>query len=263
MLMVMTFCSPPYSASASASAVSVLPTPEVPAQHEHADGLVGVVEPGARGLDALGDHVQAMVAGRSRAGPGVSASRSTVSISFLTMRPTGMPVQSATTLRPRPGSRPGQDQRRSPCRAAQLGLQAGSRVQLAGQQGGARCARRFARFRRWPAGLALDRAGARAIWPAAPGCGRPAPSRPASVSPAPSRRALGAQLRAGIGLPRADVSMPMAASRAMMSSSVCSASMRRRQSSTSAGVACWLTATRAQAVSSRLTALSGSWRAGM
>jgi hypothetical protein len=38
---------------------------------------------------------------------------------------------------------------------------------------------------------------------------------------------------------------------------------RRRQSSSSAGVACWLIATRAQAVSSRLTALSGSWRAGM
>jgi hypothetical protein len=39
--------------------------------------------------------------------------------------------------------------------------------------------------------------------------------------------------------------------------------MRLRLSSTSAGVACWLTATRAQAVSSRLTDLSGSWRAGM
>ena len=39
--------------------------------------------------------------------------------------------------------------------------------------------------------------------------------------------------------------------------------MRRRESSTSGGVACWLTATRAHVVSSRLTALSGSWRAGM
>ena len=46
-------------------------------------------------------------------------------------------------------------------------------------------------------------------------------------------------------------------SRPMMPSSVSSASMRLRQSSTSAGVACWLTATRAQAVSSRLTALVG------
>ena len=37
----------------------------------------------------------------------------------------------------------------------------------------------------------------------------------------------------------------------------------RRQSSSCAGTACWLIATRAHAVSSRLTALSGSWRAGM
>jgi hypothetical protein len=64
--------------------------------------------------------------------------------------------------------------------------------------------------------------------------------------------------------PRArPMSMPMAFSRPMMPSSVSSASMRLRASSTSAGVACRLTATRAQAVSSRLTDLSGSWRAGM
>jgi hypothetical protein len=62
---------------------------------------------------------------------------------------------------------------------------------------------------------------------------------------------------------RSAVSMPMAFSRPMMPSSVFSASMRLRQSSTSAGVACRLTATRAQAVSIRLTDLSGSWRAGM
>ncbi len=59
------------------------------------------------------------------------------------------------------------------------------------------------------------------------------------------------------------VSMPMAVSRAMISSSTFKPSIRRRQSSTSAGTACWLMATRAQAVSSRLTALSGNWRAGM
>jgi hypothetical protein len=58
-------------------------------------------------------------------------------------------------------------------------------------------------------------------------------------------------------------SMPMASSRPMISCSTVSPSMRRMQSSTSGGVACCDTATRAQAVSSRLTALSGSWRAGM
>ena len=47
------------------------------------------------------------------------------------------------------------------------------------------------------------------------------------------------------------------------SSSVASASIRRWLSSTCAGTACWLTATRAQAVSRRLTDLSGSCRAGM
>ena len=42
MLMVMMFCSPPYSASASASAVSVLPTPEVPASMKTPIGLFGL-----------------------------------------------------------------------------------------------------------------------------------------------------------------------------------------------------------------------------
>jgi hypothetical protein len=49
----------------------------------------------------------------------------------------------------------------------------------------------------------------------------------------------------------------------MMPLSTSSAWRRRRISSTSAGVACCDIATRAQAVSSKLTALSGSCRAGM
>ena len=57
--------------------------------------------------------------------------------------------------------------------------------------------------------------------------------------------------------------MPTLASRPMISSSVSSDSIWRWQYSSDAGVLCWLTATRAQAVSSTLTALSGSWRAGM
>src|SRR6266850_2096711 len=39
--------------------------------------------------------------------------------------------------------------------------------------------------------------------------------------------------------------------------------MRRRESSTSAGTACWLMATRAEAVSINLIALSGNWAAGI
>ena len=50
---------------------------------------------------------------------------------------------------------------------------------------------------------------------------------------------------------------------APVSAAVSKASIARRQSSTSAGTACWLTATRALAVSSKLTDLSGNCRAGM
>ena len=64
MLMVIRFCSPPYSASASASAVSVLPTPEGPHSMNTPIGLLRIVEPGARGLDALGDHLPAHGPGR-------------------------------------------------------------------------------------------------------------------------------------------------------------------------------------------------------
>ena len=42
MLMVIMFCSPPYSASASASAVSVLPTPEGPQSMNTPIGLLGL-----------------------------------------------------------------------------------------------------------------------------------------------------------------------------------------------------------------------------
>ena len=49
----------------------------------------------------------------------------------------------------------------------------------------------------------------------------------------------------------------------MIFSSVSIRPRRRWQSSIGAGMAFWLIATRAQAVSIRLTALSGSWRAGM
>ncbi|MCY1439639.1 hypothetical protein D9M71_558830 [compost metagenome] len=45
MLMVMMLCSPPYMASARASAVSVLPTPEVPASRNTPMGLFGLSRP--------------------------------------------------------------------------------------------------------------------------------------------------------------------------------------------------------------------------
>ena len=58
-------------------------------------------------------------------------------------------------------------------------------------------------------------------------------------------------------------SAPAAVSRSMIFSSVSIRPSRRWQSSIGAGMAFWLIATRAQAVSIRLTALSGNWRAGM
>ncbi len=79
----------------------------------------------------------------------------------------------------------------------------------------------------------------------------------------PTSRSFSAASNALTDSSRSAVGMPMAASRAMMPISVSSASMRRCESSTSAGTACRLMATRADAVSSRLTDLSGSWRAGM
>ncbi len=96
MLMVMTFCSPPYMASAKASAVSVLPTPEVPASMNTPIGLLGLSRP-AREVwmrlaiisSAWSWPMMRFFRCRSRL--------STVSISLRAMRPTGMPVQSATT----------------------------------------------------------------------------------------------------------------------------------------------------------------------
>ena len=174
--------------------------------------------------------------------------------------------------RPPPARRPtGRISGVSPCSARELRLQA---VQLGQQRARARrppalrpAARRRRRgaARRRAAG-AVDRLVAAAQLRAQrERSRRPAPSRPASAARAPPA-ALVARPRASPRSSRralgdVDADRLLAADDARARSR--SASMRRWQSSTSAGVACWLTATRAQAVSSRLTALSGSWRAGM
>jgi hypothetical protein len=163
----------------------------------------------------------------------------------------------------------GQDQRRLALQRGQLGLHL-----AAGQVGGAESRLGAAAAAGIAAGLARAAgfqraAGAfhrleplRAAWRAGPAVRRPGLFLlPARVQRGQARTLAWPAAR-WLGLALA-VSMPMAFSRPMMPSSVSSASMRLRQSSTSAGVACRLTATRAQAVSSRLTALSGSWRAGM
>ena len=96
MLIVIRFCSPPYSASASASAVSVLPTPEVPASMNTPIGLDGLSMPARLVWMRLAIISIAWSWPITRLASS-SGSRSTVSISLRAIRPTGMPVQSATT----------------------------------------------------------------------------------------------------------------------------------------------------------------------
>ena len=165
-----------------------------------------------------------------------------------------------------------QDQRRLALQRGQLGLQlaqlgrAAPRARRAVSCGAA-AARRLAPAAAASSLLPVPSTGSAAVAQLrahARGCGRRAPSPPSSAASSSTAPRLGRrELLVAACRARARSSTPTASSRPMISSSVSSASMRRRQSSTSAGTACWLTATRAQAVSSRLTALSGSWRAGM
>ena len=168
----------------------------------------------------------------------VSASFSTVSISFLTMRPTGMPVQSCTTdghgllVDARQDQRPSRPAARAaapaaPCSSASSGRALGS---VSG--------------RRLPAGPAGVATGVASAPSAAVSSGLPVPSTvPTAVAqlgrgargscrPAPSRRSqrassassrvrLGGQLLARPRLRARAVSTPTAFSRPMISSSVC------------------------------------------
>ena len=97
MLMVIRFCSPPYSASASASAVSVLPTPDGPHSMNTPIGLDGLSRPAREVCTRLAIISQAVVLAdhalrrACRPGSAPPGPRS------CTIRPTGMPVQSPTT----------------------------------------------------------------------------------------------------------------------------------------------------------------------
>ena len=97
MLMVIRFCSPPYSNSASASAVSVLPTPDGPHSMNTPIGLDGLSSPARAVCTRLAMVASAWFWPITRL-PRVSARLSTACTSFLTIRPTGMPVQSSTTV---------------------------------------------------------------------------------------------------------------------------------------------------------------------
>ncbi|MNS72675.1 hypothetical protein D3C72_1060940 [compost metagenome] len=258
MLMVMMFCSPPYSASASASAVSVLPTPEVPQSMKTPMGFCGL---SSRAREVW---MRRAIISRPCFWPmtrwfSVSASLSTASTSFLTMRPTGMPVQSATTEATACSSTEGRMSGDSPCTAWILACSSCSSASSVARSGpasaGSAAASPFAGASTGllPARSLLRSSSRRSTSPFS-SCQRAFNASSCTFDSASSVATSAARLV---------TSMPMASSRPMISCSTVRPSMRRMQSSTSGGVACCDTATRAQAVSSRLTALSGNWRAGM
>ena len=217
----------------------------------------------------------------------VSARCSTASISFFTIRPTGMPVQSATTEATACPSTVGRMRGVSPCiwaspacfsfssashcaRSSAVGTAAsagagaaaggpGSAPPLASAVGEA------------PAAAALASATFASSTGLPPARSLPRSSRIESTSSfsccqrsvRTARRSRSPAMAFSAWARRSPASNPTVSSRPMISSSVCSPSMRRCASSTSAGVACCEIATRAHAVSSRLTALSGNCRAGI
>jgi hypothetical protein len=79
-------------------------------------GLLRVVEPRARGLDAARDHLQAVLLADDALVERVGELEHRLH-SFLTMRPTGMPVQSATTEATACSSTEGRMSGDSPCTA--------------------------------------------------------------------------------------------------------------------------------------------------
>ncbi|MNU53306.1 hypothetical protein D3C71_423380 [compost metagenome] len=261
MLMVMSFFSPPYRMSASASAVSVLPTPEGPTNMNTPRGLLGSSRRALAVRTRWATAASAWSWPMTRSASRVSRLR-TVLISSLTMRPSGTPVQaetiSATTW---PSTCSGTIgvvpcRARSSARRASSSSRAGSAVVVA-----------FLRL--------VARAGAfSATAGAASGCCAADSSRCARSARMRSTSAFSSARRCWLAASSACSALFFSASSARRASwrppaavsrtsAALSASMRSRPrfaSSISAGVALWPSATFAQAVSSTLTALSGSCR---
>ncbi len=207
----------------------------------------------------------------------------TDSISFLTIRPTGTPVQSATTDATACASTLGRIKGVSPWISLRLTMRPFSSVTMA--------LRSFSE--NWPFSVFIS-----CVSPVSDSASVSAPvsswgeslsaKSSSTGSPVPAR-SLPRRIRilstrsfscchsfsscsrsptswancSSISVRRSWRTIPTASSLVKISSSISSAEMRRRHASTAAGVACRLTATRAQAVSSRLTDLSGNWRAGI
>ncbi|MCY1540465.1 hypothetical protein D9M68_761080 [compost metagenome] len=257
MLMVTRFCSPPYSASDSASAVSVLPTPEGPHSRNTPTGLLGLSSR-ARAVRMRREMVSSASGCATTRADKISPRRSTDCASSRTMRPMGMPVQSATTVATACASTAARMSGVSPCSFTSWSCASLSSARMAsgvrsGSAGGSSSLLSSACTGTAAGDSSLRSATMRSTSAASS-------TRRCSSS---ASSACAAVTCAAMSSTRWCSPTPIAASRPAMPDSMPSTSMRRFKSSSAAGSACWLSATRAHAVSSRLTALSGSWRAGM
>ena len=237
-----------------------------PAQHEDADRLVGIVESGAVGLDASWRSSRGRGSARRCAGSG--------------SRRGGEPSRS----RRRPSCRPGCPS--SPTRRRRPPARRHGRRSSAFPDRSCRARRPWrAKSRRRPRPVRIGfRASAARARPESPpqsvdaACGCTAClailSRSARISStsarsfvqsasSAARRSRRSAILPSISAMRSSFAAPRSRSRASDCFSLSSEAIATSASSTAAGFAFWLIATRAQAVSRRLTALSGNCRAGM
>ncbi len=239
MLIVMMFCSPPYNASANASAVSVLPTPLGPTSMNTPSGRVGLASP-ALALATVSPIFSIACRWPTTRLPSVFGSDSTAATSSRSIRPTGMPVHPPTTSATLWGVTNGLSSGRSPCAVARSARRAANRACPAGSGVSAAVSCR-------PRSM---------IWRTrSPSCSHRCCSE--------ACRSARVARRASSSAARAAWSMPIDRSRRTTSASAPTASISRKTAASSGGVACRPTATDAQAASSTPTALSGSCRAGI
>ena len=175
-----------------------------------------------------------------------------------TICPTGMPVQSATTVADRLARRPtaGSAASRPAARASSPAARQLVELSASAQR---RAASSASLASTGLCACAALRAASRAsrstsAFSSLPALGQARSSASRSVV---QRRSSSRPARSACSTPIARLAVDDAPARSRAPRCARGSPRPRR------GVACWLTATRAQAVSSRLTALSGSWRAGM
>ena len=120
----MTWSSPPNSCSASASAVSVLPTPDGPTSRKTPFGLLGLSSPARAVSTRLAIGVERVVLADHAPRSALLERRAPRRSRPSSIRPTGMPVQLSTTEATAWPSTAGRTSGASPCSACELGLQA-------------------------------------------------------------------------------------------------------------------------------------------